>query len=112
MFSDIETVRLIVRDELLKNGNGKSVDKHLTHEDMGEVIGTNFSQCPSGNCTHGNIPIKSNRPTKEFKTCRSCKSNATPKSSSICQTCGKGPGIAEDPGDYFEDSDIEVDEIL
>ena len=110
MSSDIETVRLIVRDEMSKNGNGHSHDeKKASHEIMRAAMPTNFMSCPGGDCGHATL--RGDNFTKEFKTCKSCNSNATPKNSPVCLTCGKGPGIADDKDDFFEDSDIEVDEL-
>lgn len=101
--SDIETVRLVVRDELSRFGNGNSDNKKLSHQDLeNEVMTTNFARCKNGSC--GGHVLRKNPMIKEFKICDNCNSNTVQKDSDICPTCGN-----TDPDKFDDDSNVELE---
>jgi len=98
--SDIETVRLIVRDELLKNGNGDTKKPiKLSHEEIENgLMSTNFAICDGADC-HGHV-LKNTKFVKDFKTCTNCNTNSVPADKDICPTCGLSSG-------EWNESDVE-----
>ena len=101
--SDIETVRLIVRDELAKNGNGieHDEDPHITLR-KNLPSGVNYAKCEGADCGH--VKLKNPNQTTKHKACPECKNNNVPKNSDFCPNCG----LEEESKKFeqWEDSDI------
>lgn len=104
--SDIETVRLIVRDELSKNGNGHEHDEdpHIALR-KNLPTGFNFAKCEGDDCGH--VKLQNPKQTTSWKSCPTCKNNVIPKTDDYCFNCG-----AEDRGDidFWDDSEVKMGE--
>ena len=57
----------------LKNGNSDS--KKLTHDELADIIPTNFGECPGGDCGHQTL--KSNKFTNKLWECPECRDRYT-----------------------------------
>lgn len=97
--SDLD--KMIENKIVLMNGNGHSHDKKLTHGELADIIPTNFSECPGGDCGHQTL--RSTKFTKSFWECPECESNANPDHSHTCLTCGRNVDV-----DDRNDSSIEL----
>jgi len=104
--SDIETVRLIVRDELAKNGNDKEPDQD-PHAALQKTLptGHNYAKCEGSDCGH--VKLQNPKQNESWKSCPTCKNNVVPKNSDYCFNCG-----TEDRGDvdFWNDSEVEIGE--
>jgi len=104
--SDIETVRLIVRDEIAKNGNGPEQDQD-PHETLRKNLPStvNFAKCEGKDCGH--VKLQNQNQTTSWKSCPTCKNNVIPKQDDYCFNCG-----SEDRGesDFWNDSEVEISE--
>ena len=83
--------------------------RKLKHEELEEIIPTNYGKCPGGDCGHQKI--KGKNQAKKFKVCSNdkCESNSVRKDQP-CPTCGKDYDIdswkdLEDGVDLTEDED-------
>jgi len=100
---NISDLKQMMRDEIkLSHGEAPSSANKISHEQMREMMNTNYQVCPGGNCGHEKL--RADKFTKEFKTCPDCNSNTNPIESKICSTCG-----AEHDKDDWQDSDVEVE---
>jgi len=86
----------------------KKEEKKLSHEEIAEMIPepVNFAPCPGGDCDHKKL--ENPKKTTKFVSCPHCTDNSNKKGAKFCKTCGKGP--KEDEEDYWENSDIELEE--
>ena len=89
-------------DKKLGNATNNPHDKTLTHDEMRELMNTNYMSCPGGNCGHEKL--RSNHFHTDFKSCPECEANTVPLDSNICSTCGHEPQDA----DEWEDSDVRL----
>jgi len=62
--------------------------RKLKHEEIAELIPTNYGKCPGGDCGH--MKIKNPNQSKKHKICSNgkCESNSVRKDQP-CPTCGK-----------------------
>jgi len=104
--SDIETVRLIVRDELAKNGNGKEPEQD-PHTALQKNLptGFNFAKCEGADCGH--VKLQNSKQIGSWKSCPGCKNNIVPNDFDYCPNCG-----IEDRNDkdFWDNSDVEIGE--
>lgn len=86
----------------------KKEEKKMSHDELAELIpeGVNYSPCPGGDCDHKKL--ENPKQTTKFVSCPSCSDNSNKKGTKFCKTCGKGP--KENEEDYWEDSDIQLEE--
>lgn len=77
-------------DNRYQQKNSNSDVKKLTHQELSELIPTNFSECPGGDCNHQ--VLRSNKFTDKLWECPNCKANANPDHTHTCLTCGREIG--------------------
>ena len=86
--------------QILQTPETEESPRKLKHEELEEIIPTNYGKCPGGDCGHQKIKAKNQ--AKKFKVCSNgkCESNSVRKDQP-CPTCGK---------DFDEDSWKELED--
>ena len=96
----ISDLKELIRSEMqVGNNNG---EKKLTHQELADIIPTNFSECPGGDCGHQTL--RSNKFTNKRWECPECRANANPEHTNTCLTCGRNI-----PKDERNDSEVELE---